>query len=154
MSLYLKPDSWLWNLLEELGYPEEYPTLIKGDNDGSISMAKNPQFHNQSKHIAIQWHWIRELIRHDLIEIENCWDPEQTANVLTSAWKSGPVRSFVQIWQDWDQDQSSQVEEPQKTGLNRRQPVQCGFGRFFTVERPVSTSLSLNWLRTGWGLVL
>jgi len=46
-------------------------------------MAKNPQFHNQSKHIAIQWHWIQELIKHDLIEIENGQDPEQTANVLT-----------------------------------------------------------------------
>jgi len=44
---------WLWNLFEELRYPQEYPTLVKGDNDGSILMAKNPQFHNQSKHITI-----------------------------------------------------------------------------------------------------
>ena len=44
---------WLQNLFEELGYPQEHPILIKGDNDSSISMAKNAQFHNRSKHIAI-----------------------------------------------------------------------------------------------------
>ena len=43
----------LQNLFEELGYPQQSPTVIKGDNDSSIAMAKNPQFHNQSKHIAI-----------------------------------------------------------------------------------------------------
>jgi len=58
-------------------------------------------------------------------------------STMTSAWKSGPVQSFVKIWQDWDWDQSSQVEEPQKNRLNRHQLVQCGFGQFFTVERPV-----------------
>ena len=59
-----------------------------------------------------------------------------------------PVQSFVKIWQDWDLDWSSQVEEPWKTGLTWCQLVQCGFGQFSTVERPVSTSFSLNLLRT------
>jgi hypothetical protein len=76
---------WLRNLYEEMGYRQERPTLIKGDNDGSIAMAKNPQFHNRSKHIAIRWHWIRELVEQDLIEIESCRDPEQTADVLTKS---------------------------------------------------------------------
>ena len=44
---------WLRNLFEELGYPQKSPTVIKGDNDGSIAMAKNQQFHSRSKHIAI-----------------------------------------------------------------------------------------------------
>jgi hypothetical protein len=48
-------------------------------------MAKNPQFHNRSKHIAIRWHWIRELVEENLINIENCRDPEQTADILTKA---------------------------------------------------------------------
>ena len=71
-----------------------------------------------------------------------------------SAWKSSPVRFFDQILKDRDWDRSSQVERPRKTGLNRHQPVQCGFSRFFTVLRPVSTSFSLNRLITGLGPVL
>jgi len=79
---------WLWSLFDELGYPQEHPMLIKGDNDGSISMAKNQQFHSCSKHIAIRWHWVRELIKQNLVTIDSCCDPEQTANVLTKALMS------------------------------------------------------------------
>ena len=63
---------WLRSLYEELGYPQESPTLIKGDNDGSIAMARNPQFHKRSKHIGIRWHWIRELVQENIITIESC----------------------------------------------------------------------------------
>jgi len=62
-------------------------------------------------------------------------------SAMCSAWKSSPVQSFVKFWQDQDLDQSSQVDKPQKTGLNRCQPVQCSFHWFSTVERPVSTGL-------------
>jgi hypothetical protein len=43
---------WLRNLYEELRQSQDSPTLIKGDNNGSIAMARNPQFHKRSKHIA------------------------------------------------------------------------------------------------------
>ena len=59
--------------------------LIKGDNNSSISMAKNQQFHSHSKHITIRWHWVRELIEQNLVTIDSCHDPEQTADVLTKA---------------------------------------------------------------------
>src|SRR5712691_13534772 len=56
---------WLRNLYSELGLlQDEPPTLIRGDNGGSIAMAKNPQFHeNRSKHIAIRWHWVHKLVQ-------------------------------------------------------------------------------------------
>jgi len=76
---------WIRNLYEELGFPQDLPTIIKGDNDGSIAMAKNQQFHNRSKHIAIRWHWVRDLVDEKLIDIQTCRDPQQTADVLTKA---------------------------------------------------------------------
>jgi hypothetical protein len=36
---------WLRNLYGELRFPQESPTLIFGDNEGSISMTQDPQFH-------------------------------------------------------------------------------------------------------------
>ena len=59
---------------------------------------------------------------------------------VTSAWKSGPVRSFAKIRRDRDRDWSSEVDEPQKTGLNRHRPVQSGF-------HSCKTSLNQLWLR-------
>jgi hypothetical protein len=73
---------WLRNLLEELGESQLEPTLIKGDNDGSIAIVHNPQFHKQSKHIAMHWHWVRDKVESGALAIESCQDPEQTSNVL------------------------------------------------------------------------
>ena len=77
---------WLRNLYSKLGLLHaEVPTLIRGDNDRSIVMAKNPQFHKRSKHIDIRWHWVCKLVEEGTVTIEDCRDPEQTADVLTKA---------------------------------------------------------------------
>jgi len=77
---------WLRSLYSKLGLlQEEVPTLIRGDNKGSIAMAKNPQFHKQSKHIEIRWHWVRDLVQEGKIYVDSCRDPEQTADILTKA---------------------------------------------------------------------
>jgi len=77
---------WLRNLYTELGLlNEDVPTQILGDNDGSIAMARNPQFHKRSKHIDLRWHWVRELVQDGTIIVDSCRDPEQTADILTKA---------------------------------------------------------------------
>jgi len=75
---------WLWNLYTELGLlDQEMPTEIHGDNEASLTMARNPQFHKHTKHINTHWHWIQRLICAGIITVESCHDPEQTADVLT-----------------------------------------------------------------------
>ena len=54
---------WLQNLYEEIGYIQESPNIIKGNNDGANSMVHNPQIHKQSKHIATRWHWVHDLVQ-------------------------------------------------------------------------------------------
>ena len=77
---------WLRNLYGELGLLQgEVPTLIRGDSEGSIAMAKNPQFHKRSKHIEIHWHWIRDLVQAGKICVESIRNPEQVADILTKA---------------------------------------------------------------------
>jgi hypothetical protein len=63
---------WLRNLYSKLGFPQMAPTIIKGDNDGSVILTHNPQFHQRSKHIAIRHHWIRELISNKILDIQSC----------------------------------------------------------------------------------
>jgi len=36
------------------------PITIFADNQGSMALAKNPEFHSRTKHISIQQHFIRE----------------------------------------------------------------------------------------------
>ena len=37
--------TWLRNLYGELGFPQNYPTKITGDNNSSVILTHNPQFH-------------------------------------------------------------------------------------------------------------
>jgi len=48
-------------------------------------MVKNPQFHQRSKHIDIRYHWIRDEIIKNTIDLESCRDPDQAADILTKA---------------------------------------------------------------------
>ena len=54
---------WLKRLLDEvrpeLGLQAQ-ATVIYCDNQGAIALAKNPQFHARTKHIDIQYHFMRE----------------------------------------------------------------------------------------------
>ena len=53
---------WLRHLQEELRVTETGPTLIYEDNQGAISMAKNPVFHMRTKHVQIRYHFVREAV--------------------------------------------------------------------------------------------
>jgi len=83
---------WLRYLYGELGFIQQEPILLLGDNDGSIAMAKNPQFHKRTKHVDIRWHWVRELVNNGLINVADCRDPQQTADILT---KQVPRVKFI-----------------------------------------------------------
>ena len=53
---------WLRRILEDGGKPQSEPTLIQCDNQSCIALAKSPVFHARSKHIEIQYHFVREKI--------------------------------------------------------------------------------------------
>ena len=77
---------WLRNLYTELGLlNEDVPMQILRDNNGSIVMARNPQFYKRSKHIDLCWHWVCELVQDGTIIVDSCCDPEQTTDILTKA---------------------------------------------------------------------
>jgi len=57
--------------------------MILGDNEGSIAIMKNLQFHKQAKHIEVQFHSIKEQVQDRRIIVESCRSQQQTADVLT-----------------------------------------------------------------------
>jgi len=52
---------WLRRILEDMGEKQDEPTKINYDNKSVIAMAKNPVHHSRTKHIAIKYHFIREV---------------------------------------------------------------------------------------------
>ena len=77
---------WLRRLLKELlgkGTDEPIATVIYGDNQGAIMLAKNPQYHARTKHIDIQHHFVREKQAEGLVDIQYKPTSEQIADGLT-----------------------------------------------------------------------
>src|SRR5882762_1084544 len=66
---------WLRNLFDELGFPQMGPTVIKSDNEGSVILSHNPQFHARTKHIEIRHHWVRDLVNDKILDVQSCRDP-------------------------------------------------------------------------------
>ncbi|GJZ19365.1 retrovirus-related pol polyprotein from transposon TNT 1-94 [Tanacetum coccineum] len=60
---------WLKMLLEELGHEQEKITLFC-DNQSALYLARNPTFHSKTKHIRVQYHFVREKVEERTVDIE------------------------------------------------------------------------------------
>ena len=69
LSQATKEAVWLRRLLEELGKESHSPTTIMEDNQGAISTALNPVFHRKTKHIHMCYHYVRESIADNFIDV-------------------------------------------------------------------------------------
>src|SRR5258708_36996647 len=52
-----KESVWMVDFLNNLGVSLQGPMVVNADNQGGIALAKNPVFHDCSKHIDIQYHF-------------------------------------------------------------------------------------------------
>ncbi|KAJ3474091.1 hypothetical protein NLI96_g12656 [Meripilus lineatus] len=74
---------WLQSFLQELGYAQDPATTILIDNQSAMALAKNPAFHDRSKHIAIRYHFICEKVEDGIIQLEYVPTNDQVADIFT-----------------------------------------------------------------------
>ena len=74
---------WLRQLLSDLNVKPASPTLIFEDNQASICLAKNPQYHGRAKHIDIKYHFVREQVVNGNIKVKYCKSEDMIADMLT-----------------------------------------------------------------------
>ena len=85
LSVATQEAIWLRHLQEELGVTDTGPTLIFEDNQGAISMTKNPVFHKRTKHVQIRYHFVREAVEQGTITLEYCRTDDMLADSFTKA---------------------------------------------------------------------
>ncbi|KAA0026173.1 Retrovirus-related Pol polyprotein from transposon TNT 1-94 [Cucumis melo var. makuwa] len=85
---------WLCWLLADMGVPQQGPTLLHCDNRSAIQIAHNDVFHERTKHIENDCHFIRHhLLSHTLL-LQLVPTTEQPADIFTKAL---PSTRFNQI---------------------------------------------------------
>ncbi|KAK2991758.1 hypothetical protein RJ640_015492 [Escallonia rubra] len=74
---------WLRSLLKELSFIQDELTQIYVDNKSAIALAKNPVFHDRSKHIDTRYHFIRESIAKKQVQVKFVKSEDQDADIFT-----------------------------------------------------------------------
>uniref|UniRef100_H3H9Q4 Integrase catalytic domain-containing protein n=1 Tax=Phytophthora ramorum TaxID=164328 RepID=H3H9Q4_PHYRM len=77
---------WLKVILCELGeMASDEAVKIYEDNQGSIALAKNPQFHKRTKHIDIRYHFVREKVEDGQVVLQYVSTTDMLADMMTKA---------------------------------------------------------------------
>ena len=74
---------WLRELLVSLFRKRMEVTKVYHNNQSCIKLYKNPVFHDQSKHIDIHCHFIRDCVQHGVVQLQYVPTGEEVADILT-----------------------------------------------------------------------
>jgi hypothetical protein len=81
---------WLARLLGELLGRKSKTVELKVDSKSALVLAKNPVFHERSKHIRIKYHFIRSYLEEGSVKASHISTKDQLADILTKSL--GPVK--------------------------------------------------------------
>jgi hypothetical protein len=76
---------WLSRLLAELLGRHVEVVELKVDSKSALALAKNPVFHERSKHIKIKYHFIHSYLEDGSIKAEHIPTADQLADILTKS---------------------------------------------------------------------
>jgi hypothetical protein len=77
---------WLREMMSQFyANSPQAATIISADNEGAIALSKDPKFHQRTKHIGVQWHYVRERVKDHDIELKYVHTSKLGADVLTKA---------------------------------------------------------------------
>ena len=79
-------------LLKELSLLSTTVPTLWCDNISAIALANNPVFHTRSKHIEVDYHFIREKLAANLLTLKHISSTDQLADLFT---KPLPVSRFL-----------------------------------------------------------
>ncbi|XP_020674286.1 uncharacterized protein LOC110093668 [Dendrobium catenatum] len=74
---------WLRRLIADFEVFLHSPTTLLCDNTSALALANNPIFHARTKHIEIDYHFIRERILSKDIDVQHIHSTDQPADILT-----------------------------------------------------------------------
>lgn len=77
--------TWLIGLYKELGINVSLPVNMVCDSKAAIQIAANPIFHERTKHIDIDCHFVRERICQGMLKTTHVNTKEQLADLLTKS---------------------------------------------------------------------
>ena len=85
---------WVETLLKELGIKIKETPCLWCDNIGATYLSSNTMFHARTKHIEIDFHFVRERVARKLLDIRFISTKDQIADGFTKALASRELDNF------------------------------------------------------------
>jgi histone deacetylase 1/2 len=82
---------WVQSILAEIGVPQPKVACLWCDNLGATYLSVNPVFHARTKHIEIDFHFVRERVANKLLDVRFIPSGDQVADGFT---KPLPVKQL------------------------------------------------------------
>ncbi|CAN6686987.1 unnamed protein product [Malus baccata var. baccata] len=86
--------NWVCQVLQDLSFPLLKTPAIFCDNKSAIALAFNPVFHARTKHVEIDYHYIREKVLCGKVSVHHVASLFQIADIVT---KSLPSDRFAEL---------------------------------------------------------
>ena len=87
---------WLQSFVNEMRGEKDEPLRLNCDNQGARALAKDNKFHSQTKHIDLQFHFIREAVEDNKLLITYVPTEENMADIFTKALARPKFEGFVE----------------------------------------------------------
>jgi ribonuclease HI len=91
----IKEATWLAKIEKDLKIAPK-KMLIYEDNQSTIKTAKNDIYTDRSKHIDVRYHYVREQIQKNAVEVQYCPTGDMTADIMTKALGSVKHVKFME----------------------------------------------------------
>jgi hypothetical protein len=85
---------WIRTLLKDLGIFISHTPILWCDNVSALAIASNPVFHARTKHIEVDFHFVRERVLRKDLEVKFVSTIDQLADIFT---KSLPTQRFIDL---------------------------------------------------------
>ncbi|KAA0057298.1 putative mitochondrial protein [Cucumis melo var. makuwa] len=79
---------WLRWFLTDMGAPQTSPTILHCDNRSAIQIAHNDVFHERTKHIENDCHFVRHHLQSNTLHLKSISTTDQPADIFTKALHS------------------------------------------------------------------
>ena len=74
---------FLRNLLEEIGFKQTRPTVIREDNEAVLKSSKSRRMTKRNRHVDLRFHATKDLVERGVIELQYVRTDKQVADVMT-----------------------------------------------------------------------